>query len=945
MRLFLFAIFYFFASPTLASFIQNEDVKSESELISAGGTKAQLINDTKIYVTSVAKTLEEAIADGDIAGGIEVSTQILTASPMSELQTYFDQLTETASGKYILETGNKNILSNPSFEHTVFDDGWTFTGTGALSSEISVVQHGKKSSELAMTAQTGLLCQQSTINASQFDGQQLIASIHVKSSAANGKVCPYNNGVEITPLCVNISSLNEWQEYVIPFVGGSTSNGLCVEFTSTTGTVYIDDAHVGIMPATMTPLVDNISEWELIDSANLGAVTGLVPTTRVERIRRVGDSYEWVGRMVTTTAGATLGEIRVGLPFGLSEALALNDNMVCGAAEIQDNADERYWATAFFSTATPNLIRLYTESGFANSATPIPTGITYDTADTFRWRCTFKSSQLNAKTKVFSNKSMGWYVDVNIGGANPSLGTSNVSTYTEITNGSLDMVINSGSQPAQIPCSATNPSSGLVCSSGNESLGVVFDIPSVGTYEVCGTFGALSDVAAGGFVVSAFQWIETPNNAQTIIREGGGKTLQRIGLSTATSPMGAVSPHKVCGVFKFNSVGQKTIRLMYEQLVSGTVNNSLVLIDRSATQGQRDIHITVKPMINNEQITASFKQIDDAIQQIPNHNYVINGNFDFWQRGTSLGADAILRYLADRFATSGTGSTVAPSRQSFALGQSDIPNNPKFFHRTIVVSSAGASNRAFLRYALEDVTLLAGKTVTLSFWIKADSNKQASIEMFQSFGSGGAPSPTVNSIGVSKFDITSSWQKITRTINIPSVVGKTLGATPNDHLGIIFWFDAGSSFNSRTDSLGQQSGTFDIAQVKLEEGSVATPFVLAGGNIAGELVACQRYYEKSYDVGIDPGSATSFGAYFTRMTSSNPIESIRYATTKRSTALITFFNPTTGASGQWRNASVGTALTTVLASGLTSHSGFTADVTGGTDGQLLVGQWTADAEL
>lgn len=50
--------------------IQNEDVKSSAELAAAGGTDAQLINDTKIYVTagSLNKTLSAAITAGDIGG-------------------------------------------------------------------------------------------------------------------------------------------------------------------------------------------------------------------------------------------------------------------------------------------------------------------------------------------------------------------------------------------------------------------------------------------------------------------------------------------------------------------------------------------------------------------------------------------------------------------------------------------------------------------------------------------------------------------------------------------------------------------------------------------------------------------------------------------------------------------------------------------------------------
>lgn len=51
--------------------LQNEDFKSESDLTGAGGTKSQLLNDTKIYVSanSINKTLDDAIVDGDLGGG------------------------------------------------------------------------------------------------------------------------------------------------------------------------------------------------------------------------------------------------------------------------------------------------------------------------------------------------------------------------------------------------------------------------------------------------------------------------------------------------------------------------------------------------------------------------------------------------------------------------------------------------------------------------------------------------------------------------------------------------------------------------------------------------------------------------------------------------------------------------------------------------------------
>lgn len=55
----------------MAGKIQNQDIKSAAELVSAGATAASLPNDDKIYVTasSINKTLKQAIIDGDIGGG------------------------------------------------------------------------------------------------------------------------------------------------------------------------------------------------------------------------------------------------------------------------------------------------------------------------------------------------------------------------------------------------------------------------------------------------------------------------------------------------------------------------------------------------------------------------------------------------------------------------------------------------------------------------------------------------------------------------------------------------------------------------------------------------------------------------------------------------------------------------------------------------------------
>lgn len=55
----------------MAGKIQKQDVKTEAELVAAGATKADLINDTQIYVSAsgINKSLDDAIIDGDLSGG------------------------------------------------------------------------------------------------------------------------------------------------------------------------------------------------------------------------------------------------------------------------------------------------------------------------------------------------------------------------------------------------------------------------------------------------------------------------------------------------------------------------------------------------------------------------------------------------------------------------------------------------------------------------------------------------------------------------------------------------------------------------------------------------------------------------------------------------------------------------------------------------------------
>jgi len=234
-------------------------------------------------------------------------------------------------------------------------------------------------------------------------------------------------------------------------------------------------------------------------------------------------------------------------------------------------------------------------------------------------------------------------------------------------------------------------------------------------------------------------------------------------------------------------------------------------------------------------VTSRAGQLSSLLTTTPLHgfrNLIINGNFDIWQRGTSQSAGGY--GSADRWLFYfGTGSGVV-SRQAFDLGQSDVPGNPRFFCRHVVSTLSAAGIGTALGQRIEDVRTLAGRTATLTFYARAENEQMIAARAVQDFGTGGSPSAVVET-PVASFNVGPNWQKCTATVNIPSIVGKTLGDA-NDHLRIDISRPA-------ADTVG---GYLDIARVSLVEGDAtaeADPF--SPRHIQQELALCQRYYYKA----------------------------------------------------------------------------------------------------
>lgn len=204
-------------------------------------------------------------------------------------------------------------------------------------------------------------------------------------------------------------------------------------------------------------------------------------------------------------------------------------------------------------------------------------------------------------------------------------------------------------------------------------------------------------------------------------------------------------------------------------------------------------------------------------------NYIINGGFDIWQRGTSFSNG----YTADRwfYAWDGSGSH-SLTQQAFTPGTAPVAGYEGTYYIRATQSTAGSgATYNVLLTRIEDVRTLAGQTTTLSFWAKAAAATTIGGNVVQSFGTGGS---AVTVTATPSFSLTTSWQRFTATVTVPSVSGKTIGT--NSYLEIDFNFPQNAA------------STIDIWGVQLEQGSVATTFRRNANSIQGELAACQRYF-------------------------------------------------------------------------------------------------------
>ena len=200
-------------------------------------------------------------------------------------------------------------------------------------------------------------------------------------------------------------------------------------------------------------------------------------------------------------------------------------------------------------------------------------------------------------------------------------------------------------------------------------------------------------------------------------------------------------------------------------------------------------------------------------------NFIINGGFDIWQRGTSFSVPAFnFPYTADRWTTfNGNAMTISQETTT-------VPTGANY---ALKVTGGATTSGYEVEQGIESVNAirLAGKTVTASILATGTTGVTHSITVQYS-------------TSVDPNAATGSWTGISPAGSATVTSGtfsqiKTTVAIPSTAKSLRFLITVGSLTSGQTAIFGN---------AQLELGSVPTEFSRAGGTIQGELAACQRYY-------------------------------------------------------------------------------------------------------
>lgn len=209
----------------------------------------------------------------DVAMGFPVGIRGEKQSPPQypvNITAPMKTVTNSGGGNIKVETGNRNLLENPSFSHSTVATGWTSTN---VTTAVNATVPDGRGVQVTATASNGTFCQTYTPGGSEdIEDLAIKSGMWVKTSSSSVQVCDQVNGAE--NLCVNVSATpDNIVEHKVIGIAGATSMGVCLKIGTSGHAAIIDDAYIKIesVSEVIGDTCDNPIDCEYVFTAIIGA--------------------------------------------------------------------------------------------------------------------------------------------------------------------------------------------------------------------------------------------------------------------------------------------------------------------------------------------------------------------------------------------------------------------------------------------------------------------------------------------------------------------------------------------------------------------------------------------------------------------------------------------------------------------------------------------------
>jgi hypothetical protein len=334
-------------------------------------------------------------------------------------------------------------------------------------------------------------------------------------------------------------------------------------------------------------------------------------------------------------------------------------------------------------------------------------------------------------------------------------------------------------------------------------------------------------------------------------------------------------------------------------------------------------------------------------QQAPIQNLIVNGRFDFWQRGVLASPLTYRTYVADRWACKSAGPFTISRQNAPVSAASPATSRYVLRHLRAVGSDTnpGVVNQEIDR---DLVRLVRSRQVRLTFWVRMGVSFSGTLKARITTNLGaetqidelstGYPTPTTIKLDQT-VPVATYWQRLsymtagTLEDNMTCAAVHFVHTPSGTAAGSNDWFEIGEVMLTR--------------EGILQPSTIPESFIFAGNDIVGELALCEKYFEKSYKLDTAPGTAADYSVTSVMLDAVKQAEPIRYRVRKNtaiaSVPVVALYN-LDGTSGTWTGtwasdiAATAASRESLLSVGPTTLSEATA-------GSHFYGHWTSDAEF